>query len=70
MQMKRLTERSQMAVMNKQMQTEKKRKDSGKQMAMHTSTCSCHVRSYLMTWSPWQKQKNSQMDAQEMHGRD
>ena len=36
----------------------------------HTSTCSCHVRSYLMTWSPWQKQKNSQMDAQEMHGRD
>ena len=21
--------------------------------AMHTSTCSCHVRSYLMTWSPW-----------------
>ena len=39
-------------------------------MAMHTSTCSCHVMSYLMTWSPWQKQKNSQMDAQEMHGRD
>ena len=34
---------------------EKRRKDSGKQMAMHTSTCSCHVRSYLMTWSPWQK---------------
>ena len=30
----------------------------------------CHVRSYLMTWSPWQKQKNSQMDPQEMHGRD
>ena len=49
---------------------EKKRKDSGKQMAMHTSTCSCHVKSYLMTWSPWQKLKNSQMDAQEMHGRD
>ena len=23
-----------------------------------------------MTWSPWQKQKNSQMDAQEMHGKD
>ena len=22
-----------------------------------------------MTWSPWQKQKNSQTDAQEMHGR-
>ena len=22
-----------------------------------------------MTWSPWEKQKNSQMDAQEMHGR-
>ena len=22
-----------------------------------------------MTWSPWQKQKNSQMDAQEMHGK-
>ena len=21
-----------------------------------------------MTWSPWQKQKNAQMDAQEMHG--
>ena len=38
--------------------------------AMHTSTCSCHVRSYLMTWSPWQKLKNSQMDAQDMHGRD
>ena len=32
--------------------------------------CSCHVRSYLMTWSPWQKQKSSQMDAQEMHGKD
>ena len=48
----------------------KEKKDSGKQMAMDTSTCSCHVRSYLMTWSPWQKQKNSQMDAQEMHGRD
>ena len=27
------------------MQTEKKRKDSVKQMAMHTSTSSCHVRS-------------------------
>ena len=50
--------------------TDAERKESGKQMAMHTSTCSCHVRSYLMTWSPWQKQKNSQMDAQEMHGRD
>ena len=50
--------------------TDAERKDSGKQMAMHTSTCSCHVRSYLMTWSPWQKQKNSQMDVQEMHGRD
>ena len=36
----------------------------------HTSTCSCHVKIYLMTWSPWQKQKNSQMDAQEMHGKD
>ena len=36
-------------------------------MAMHSSTCSCHVKSYLMTWSPWQKQKNSQMDVQEMH---
>ena len=35
-----------------------------------TSTCSCHVKIYLMTWSPWQKLKNSQMDAQEMHGRD
>ena len=23
-----------------------------------------------MTWSPWQKQKNSQMDVQEMHGKD
>ena len=23
-----------------------------------------------MTWSPWQKLMNSQMDAQEMHGRD
>ena len=23
-----------------------------------------------MTWSPWQKQKNSQIDAQEMNGRD
>ena len=23
-----------------------------------------------MTWSPWQKLKNSQMDMQEMHGRD
>ena len=23
-----------------------------------------------MTWSPWQKQKNSQMDLEEMHGRD
>ena len=32
--------------------------------------CSFHVRSYLMTWSPWQKQKNSQMDAKEMHGID
>ena len=42
----------------------KRRKDSGKQMAMHTSICSCHVMSYLMTWSPWQKQQNSQMDAQ------
>ena len=30
----------------------------------------CHVRIYLMTWSPWQNLKNSQMDAQEMHGRD
>ena len=29
-----------------------------------------NVKSYLMTWSPWQKLKNSQMDAQEMHGRD
>ena len=48
----------------------KEKKDSGKQVAMHTSTCSCHVRSYLMTWSPWQKLKNSQMDVQEMHGRD
>ena len=46
------------------------KKDSSKQMAMHTLTCSCHVKSYLMTWSPWQKLKNSQMDAQEMHGRD
>ena len=27
----------------------KEKKDSGKQMAMHTSTCSCHVMSYLMT---------------------
>ena len=27
-------------------------------------------KSYLMTWSPWQKQKNSQMDAQEIHWRD
>ena len=50
--------------------TDAGRKDSGKLMAMHTSTCSCHVRSYLMTWSPWQKLKNSQMDVQEMHGRD
>ena len=25
---------------------------------------------YLMTWSPSQKQKNSQMDSQEMHGKD
>ena len=49
---------------------ETKRKDSGKQMAMHTSTCSSHVKSYLMTWSPRQKLKNSQMDAQEMQGRD
>ena len=48
----------------------KRRKDSGKQMAMHTLTCSCHVKSYLMTWSPWQKLKNSQMDAPEMHGGD
>ena len=47
----------------------KRRKDSGKQMGMHTSTCSCHVRSYLMTWSPWKKLKNSQ-HIQEMHGRD
>ena len=31
--------------------------------------CNCHVRSYLMTWSPWQKLKNPQMNAQEMHGR-
>ena len=23
-----------------------------------------------MTWSPWQKLMNSQMDVQEMHGRD
>ena len=23
-----------------------------------------------MTWSPWQKQKNSQMDAQKMHDSD
>ena len=23
-----------------------------------------------MTWCPWQKQMNSQMDAQELHGRD
>ena len=46
------------------------KKDPGRQMAMHTSTCSCHVRSYLMTWSPWQKQKNSHMDVQEMHGKD
>ena len=43
--------------------------NSGRQMAMHTYICSCHVRSYLMTWSPWQKQKNSQMDEQEMHGK-
>ena len=48
----------------------KEKKRLSKQMAMHTSTCSCHVMSYLMTWSPWQKQKNSQMDVQEMHGRD
>ena len=26
-------------------------------MAMHTSTWSCHVKSYLMTWSPRQKQE-------------
>ena len=32
--------------------------------------CSCHVRSYLMTWSPWQEQQNSQIDAQEMQGKD
>ena len=62
MQMKRLTERSQRAVLNWQKLREKRRKDSGKQTAMHTSTCSCHVRSYLMTQSPWEKQKNSQMD--------
>ena len=23
-----------------------------------------------MTWSPWQKQKNSQMDVQEINGKD
>ena len=45
----------------------KEKTQAGKWQCIHKF---CHVRSYLMTWSPWQKQKKSQMDAQEMHGRD
>ena len=34
-------------------------------MTMHTSTFSCHVVSYLMTWSPWQKPDGCARDAWE-----
>ena len=67
-QTKILTRRSQMAAMNKQMQKEKKRLRQANGNAYINLQLSCE--NYLMTWSPWQKQKNSQMNGQEMHGKD
>ena len=49
-------------------EAERKEKKRLRQANGNAYICSCHVRSYLMTWSPWQKQ-NSQMDVQEMHGK-
>ena len=67
-QTKILTRRSQMEVMNEQMQTEKKRLRQANGNAYLNLQLSCEELPYDLV--SLAKQKNSQMDVQEMHGKD